>query len=92
MENFKMDFKAFVDEINQYKGCVVAYQSLFIMYICLNPNVVHMMESYNNFKQFMRSYEEDVANMPSEKDHPNMKEFKRRCTETLLELFDNHHI
>ena len=37
-----MDYNAFLDEINQYRGSVVAYLSIFIMYICLSPNMVQM--------------------------------------------------
>ena len=92
MEDFKMDFKLFVEEINQYKGTIVAYQSIFIMYICLNPNIVNMMESWSKWKQFMKSFTEDVGTVSSEEDHPNLKEFKRRCTEILVELFDDSHI
>ena len=92
MENFKMDYKAFVDEINQYRGSVVAFLSIFIMYICLSPNMVQIMESWAKWKQFMNTFREDVTNLPSEEDHPNLKDFKRRCTEILVELFDNGHI
>ena len=92
MENFKMDYKTFIDEINQYRGSVVAYWSIFIMYIFLNPNIVHMLESWSKWKEFMKSFREEVTNLPSEDDHPSLKEFKRRCTEILIELFDNGHI
>lgn len=92
MENFKMDFKAFVDEINQYRASVVAYLSIFIMYICLSPNMVQMMESWSKWNQFMKSFREDVVTLPSENDPPTLKDFKRRCTEILIDLFDNGHI
>ena len=92
MENFKMDYKAFIDEINQYRGSVVAFLSIFIMYICLNPNIVHMLETWSKWKEFMKSFREEVVTLPSEDDHPSLKDFKRRCTEILIELFDNGHI
>ena len=92
MENFKMDYKAFIDEINQYRASVVAFLSIFIMYICLNPNMVHMLQSWSKWKEFMKSFREDVVTLPSEDDHPSLKDFKRRCTEILIELFDNDHI
>ena len=92
MENFQMDFNSFVDEINQYKGSCVAYLSIFIMYIMLNPNVIPLMESWSEYRRFLKAYREDVATMASEDDHPNMKEFKRRCTEILIELYDKNHI
>ena len=87
-----MDYNAFVDEINQYRGSVVAYLSIFIMYICLSPNMVQMMESMAKWKRFMNNFREDVVNLSSEDDHPNLKDFKRRCTEILVELYDNGHI
>ena len=70
----------------------MAYLSIFIMYICLYPKIVHMLESWTMGKQFMKSFREEVVTLPSEDDHPSLKDFKRRCTEILIELFDNGHI
>ena len=90
MENFEISYDKFLAEINQHKVAVVMFTALFINYIIFNPEQSRHMDSFSNFQRYTKNYRSNMAAPPSDNDHPNWVEIKKRTSETLCELFDSN--
>ena len=90
MEDFEMSYDKFLAEINQHKVVAIVFTALFINYIIFNPEQNKVLESFSNFQRYLKDFRSNMAAPPSENDHPNWVEIKKRTTETLCEIFDSN--
>ena len=87
MENEKVSFDDFMSEMNQFKLPVVLLLGMPIQFIMLST-VPDMFDSLAKASRAQKEYLKMMEAAPTEEDHPNFVELRKRYTEILEELND----
>ena len=88
MEKYHISFDDFMAEVNKYKMPVVLLMAMPIQFIMLNTET-GFFESFSKARRVQKEYLDKMESEPSEDDHPNVVELRKRYTEILEELNDN---
>ena len=88
MENEKVSFDEFMTEMNQYKLAVVLLLGMPINFVMLSAET-DVVDSISKARRVQKEYTKKMEAEPSEDDHPNIVELRKRYTEILEELNDN---
>jgi len=86
LEGVSLTFQEFCQEMNSVRVALGLGFSIGILFIALSPEPLGDILSMTGFKRFQETQKRFMARPPSDEDHPNVKELRRRMVEVVRDL------